>query len=178
MSEDEAIRQLRMLADERALGCEVDPGRLIEAGLGALLTGLDTPSIRTLAGLASGEAEHAPGLFEEVLDELGITPRLTTDPNAVLWELARSWAKVIVDGSCDPGTAAGLIWSGAAAPLNYPEELRALVAWASTWEDWDEEHSDISHEELNAGIIHAARELLTVLPEPPWIAANPPLTAG
>ncbi|MEU9253826.1 hypothetical protein AB0D66_18455 [Streptomyces sp. NPDC048270] len=80
MSGDQAIRQLRMLADERALGCEVDPGRLVQAGLDALLAGL---------------------------------------------------------------------------------------------EDWD-----ISREELNAGIIQAAHQLLTALPPPPWIAANPPPEAG
>ncbi|MFJ4776255.1 hypothetical protein [Streptomyces sp. NPDC088762] len=175
MNEDEAVRQLWMLADERATGCEVDSARLIQAGLDALLAGLDTPSIPRLAGLARWEADQAPGLFEEVLDELGITPHLTADPEAVLWEVARSWAERIVDGSCDPGTAAAAIWSEAATPLNYPEKLDALVAWASTWEDLDEDHPHTSRDELDTGIIQAARELLATLPQPPWITANPPL---
>ncbi|GAA0325103.1 hypothetical protein GCM10010302_75280 [Streptomyces polychromogenes] len=173
MTGNEAVRHLRALAEERALGCEVDSVRLIQAGLTALLAGLDTPSVRALASLASWETEHAPVLFEQVLDELGITVCLTADPDAVRWELARSWATSIVDGSCDPGTGATMIWSQAAEPLNYPEKLQAMVGWASAWEDRDEEIGDSSAEDLDTEIIHAARELLAVLPPPPWTTADP-----
>jgi hypothetical protein len=167
MIEDEALRQLRRLGQERALGRHIGSDRLIQAGLEALLAGVDTPSIPLLAGLGRREEPEAPELFDRVLEELGLHFRSPKDPTDVSWALIYWLAEQIVDGSLDPATGADRIWLEMLTELDlcwpYPEELRPIAVCASDLEDWNNSW-DTSLEELKAEAFRAAQHLLRSWP--------------
>ncbi|MEU8852696.1 hypothetical protein AB0C70_42240 [Streptomyces sp. NPDC048564] len=71
MTRDGALKQLSHIARERAFGRHVGSDRLIQAGLDALIAGVESPSLAMLAGLLRSEEPDAPQLFDQVLDELG-----------------------------------------------------------------------------------------------------------
>ncbi|MFF3559397.1 hypothetical protein ACFYXS_05075 [Streptomyces sp. NPDC002574] len=83
---------------------------MIDAGLEALLAGVECPSLALLAGLRKREEPDAPELFAQVLEELGLVPGLPTDSGQALLEMARSWAILIVHGKLDPVEGADMIW--------------------------------------------------------------------
>ncbi|MFE7569487.1 hypothetical protein ACFU76_21385 [Streptomyces sp. NPDC057539] len=155
----EALNSLRWLAMERASGHLVGSDRLIEAGLDALLSGVDSPSLPLLAGLARREEPDAPDLFARVIDELDLVPDLPTDRDQALWAMARWWAGLIVDGKLDPLTGADLIWWRVAMELEYPEQLQELVNGAINGDDWNE-NWDIPLEQIKDELIEAARAFL------------------
>ncbi|MGW2820838.1 hypothetical protein ACWC24_07505 [Streptomyces sp. NPDC001443] len=163
MTEEEALRQLRRVAQERALGRHVGSDRLIQAGLDALLAGVDTQSIALLAGLGRREEPEASDLFDQVLEELGLHFETPADPTAASWALIYWLAEEIVDGSLDPATGADQIWLEMLTELDlrwpYPEELRPIALCASDLEDWNESW-DISLDDLKAKAFQAAQRLL------------------
>ncbi|MFF7750118.1 hypothetical protein ACFZCP_12805 [Streptomyces sp. NPDC007971] len=172
MTEDEALRQLKRVARERALGRHVGSDRFIQTGLDALLAGVDTPSIALLAGLTRREEPEAPDLFDQVLDELGLHFEAPADPTAASRALIYWLAEQIVDGSLDPATGACQIWLEMLIELDlrwpYPEELRPIALCASDLEDWNESW-DASLDDLKAKAFEAAQHLLRARPaeEPP-----------
>lgn len=101
--------------------------RLIQAGLDVLLADVDSPSLPLLAGLARREETEAPELFDQVLDELGLSFEPPADPTAAQWAPAFWLAEEITDGSLDPATGAELIWTEVAEALDYPEALQPTV---------------------------------------------------
>lgn len=151
-----ALSGLRWLAIEGASGHQVGSDRLITAGLDALLSGLDSPSLAQLAGLARREEPEAPELFLRVLDELGLAPELPTNRPQALWAMAHWWADQIVNGEIDPLAGADLIWWRVAAELGYPDQLRAIVAGAVNGEDWNEDWP-VPVEQIKNDIAQAAR---------------------
>jgi hypothetical protein len=104
VTKEEAMRQLRRLARARAFGRHVGSDQLVQAGLDALLTDVDSPSIPLLTGLTRSEEPEAPELFGQVLDELGLLSEPPADPTAAKWALADWLAEQITDGSLDPAT--------------------------------------------------------------------------
>ncbi|WP_327114032.1 hypothetical protein OHB12_33245 [Nocardia sp. NBC_01730] len=157
---DEALAELRCLAIKRICGDQVGSDQLIDAGLRALLTGVDSPSLRLLAGLGRREEPEAPDLFMQVLDELGLdVPDLPADHHQALWVMARWWADLIVGGNLDPLDGADLIWWRVASELGYPEQLRAIVEGAIAGADWDENWT-VSLEQIKSDIVRAAHEFL------------------
>ncbi|GAA2457302.1 hypothetical protein GCM10010405_46720 [Streptomyces macrosporus] len=159
VTKDQALKQLRTLAQARALGRPVGSDRLIQAALDALLADVDSPSLPLLAGLGRREEHHAQELFDHVAEELGIGFDVPADPTAAKWALAYWLAAQIVDGSLDPATGADLIWAEAAMDLGYPEELRSVVMCAIQLADWDEGQG-IPLEQLKEEALRAARELV------------------
>lgn len=157
------IRPLRMLAIRRAL-VRVGADQLIQAGLDALLSGVDTPSLRQLAGLSRAEEPEAHDLFDSVIDELELMPTMPDDPTAARWELVRWWCQLIVDGQLAPEVGAALVSYEAWGELGYPESLQPLAGWLSEWEDWNESW-DIPRETFMDRILEAIRQLLD---EPVW----------
>src|SRR5690349_20778884 len=100
---DKAVAELRWLAIKRICGDHVGSDQLIDAGLRALLTGVDSQSLRLLAGLGRREEPEAPDLFIQVVDELGLdVPELPADHDQALWVMARWWADLIVGGISTP----------------------------------------------------------------------------
>lgn len=65
----------------------------------ALVRGVDSPSLRELAGHSRGDVRGARDLFLKVLDELGIALLPVDD---ALWALIRNIARAMVDGETDP----------------------------------------------------------------------------
>ncbi|MFB7368444.1 hypothetical protein ACFC0D_01135 [Streptomyces sp. NPDC056222] len=159
MNHDDALQQLSRIAHERAFGRQVGSDRLIQAGLDALMAGVESPSLAMLAGLLRSEEPEAPALFDQVLEELGLLFQPPADPRAAKWAMAYWIAGQIVDGSLDPATGAHLIWADVAYDLDYPEDLQPLVSCALTLDDWDESW-DVSVEALKNEAIDAAEQLL------------------
>ncbi|MFG2369362.1 hypothetical protein ACGFY3_48695 [Streptomyces mirabilis] len=163
MTHDEALKQLSHLARERAFGRHVGSDRLIQAGLDALITGVESPSLAMLAGLLRSEEPEAPELFDQVLEELGFAFRPPADPRAAKWAMAHWIAGQIVDGSLDPATGTHLIWADIAYDLGYPEDLEPLVHCAHNLDGWDETWG-VSREELNQEAVEAANQFLSKRP--------------
>ena len=73
---------------------------LIDAATSALVEGLDSPSLRALAGLLVRDAPYdGQRLAERALDELGL---LLADSRAASRAVARSWSRAILDGTAKP----------------------------------------------------------------------------
>ena len=163
MTEEEAMAQLGRLARTRAFGCHVGSDQLIHAGLDALLADVDSPSLPLLAGLARREEPEAPELFDQVLDELGLSFDPPADPTAAKWAHAYWLAEQIIDGSLDPATGADLIWTEVAETLDYPDALRPIVHCAISLADRDDDRT-AAFEALLRDAVQAARDLLSSRP--------------
>ncbi|MEU8762590.1 hypothetical protein [Streptomyces sp. NPDC048659] len=137
----EAVDCLRMLAVERLTGRPHYPEQFVEAGVTALVLGVETESLPLLAGLTRAEGERAEGLFDRVVDELGLRPGLPADTTglpweAARWELVRWWLGLVDNGSLAPGTGADLVVYEGWANLGRPESLRPLVDLTEAYDDW------------------------------------------
>jgi hypothetical protein len=136
------------MAIARAVGGEAGSDELIQAGVDALLAGVDSPTLPLLAGLTRREEPEAPSLFDRVADELGLVPaELPTDPASRAWALVRWWAQMIVDGELTPEMGGRLIWRHGWLLLDGPDELKPLIGSVtrhddekSSWAIWDAEY--------------------------------------
>lgn len=164
-----AIARLRAAALDRAAGRPVGSDKLIQLGLDALLTGVDTLSLRMLAGLGRREEPEAQELFDATIDELGLRPQIPDDEVAALWLLARETAADIVSGKVSPLKGAETIWQDFADPLDFPQALKPFVdaiAENAIAEAYGPERA-ASLDEIDADIVRAARELPV---EPPTLS--------
>ncbi|WP_370409348.1 hypothetical protein [Streptomyces fradiae] len=159
MNQAAALTRFGYLARLRAFGRHVGSDQLIQAGLDALLVGVDSPSLPELAGLLRSEEPEAPELFERVLDELGLAFRAPAEPRAAAWAFALWTAEQMVDGSLDPASGAYLIRAEVADELGRPEELDALIDCSVTLDSWEESWG-VAVEVLETEAIEAARALL------------------
>ncbi|MFF9199167.1 hypothetical protein ACF09L_28570 [Streptomyces sp. NPDC014779] len=137
----EAVDCLRMLALERLIGRRHYPEQFVEAGLAALVLGVETESLPLLAGVTRAEQEQAEPLFDRVLDELGLLQDLPADTTdlpweAARWELVRWWLRLIVNGSLDPGAGGDLITYEGWGALARPRQLQPLVERTDAYDDW------------------------------------------
>ncbi|MFF8265236.1 hypothetical protein [Streptomyces virginiae] len=142
VSAQEAIECLRMLALERLIGRQRHPHQLIEAGLTALVLGVETESLALLAGLGRTEHERAEALFDQVLAELGLPETLPGDDTdvpwqAARWELVRWWLRLIVNGSLHPGAGGDVITYEGWGALARPRCLQPLVDKVDAYNAWD-----------------------------------------
>lgn len=102
----------------------------------ALVRGVDSPSLRELAGTPERAHEDARDLFITACHELGIA---IPTPDQARWSLAYEWAQAIVAGELTPIDGARRIWWQAWEHLGRPNDLTPFVAFASEWED-DPDH--------------------------------------
>ncbi len=160
MTSDDTLDHFRHIARERAFGRHVGSDRLIQAGLDALIAGVERPSLAMLAGLLRNEEPEAPELFDQVLEELGLLFQPPSDPRAAKWAMPYWMAGQIADGSIDPATGTHLIWADIAYDLGYPAELEPLVHCGHNL-DGREENWGISLEELNDEAVTAAKQFLS-----------------
>ncbi|MFF9911718.1 hypothetical protein [Streptomyces sp. NPDC013457] len=136
----EAVDCIRMLALERLIDRRHHPEQLVEAGLTALVLGVETESLALLAGLSRSEHEHADALFDQVLDELGLLQDLPADTadlpwEAARWELVHRWLQLIVKGSLAPGAGGDLITYEGWRPLAHPQQLKPLFEKTEAYND-------------------------------------------
>jgi hypothetical protein len=121
----------------RSVGVRVLAGELASEELPmiaaqALADGVDSPSLRELAGLSHGEFREAGELLIQVVKELGL-PELPDEDQAA-WEMACSYARRIVYGAIAPVEGAHAIaWH--AGRLRFPEPLAKFAYLADLWED-------------------------------------------
>jgi hypothetical protein len=164
-------------------------GRLPSEDLPAIATdwlaeGLDSRSLRELAGVASPVMSDAGPLFERAFCELSIVP---PKKETALWFLARHHAQRIVEGVVTPYEGARQIWWEVSNELNAPDQLLlSFVGAASELEDLPERTAQDGHDrkkyarELEEMIFESARELLkkepNKAPEPTPGAVTPRAT--
>ena len=75
---------------------------LIDAATTALVEGLDSPSLRELAGLPKRDAPYCWRLADRALEELGLT---VAESSAANRAAARSWARALLDDRARPFVA-------------------------------------------------------------------------
>jgi hypothetical protein len=88
-------------------------GNLMSADLPVLATnllagGVDTPSIRALAGVSQPTMSECAPLFERVMQESGLPP---FEKHQAVRVLVRHYAEAIVTGEIEPYQGASEIWS-------------------------------------------------------------------
>ncbi|MGV4983312.1 hypothetical protein ACVB8X_01975 [Streptomyces sp. NRAIS4] len=155
-----AISLIRMAAADLAMELWRRPSDayLVQLGLDALMADIDTPSLPLLAGLACGEYPQARGLFDLVLEEMGLLPLTSEDLAKARWTAAQWWAGQIVACQLDPVYGAKLIFEEAAAELDYPDALQPIVDLARALDLPNDQPPDQQH--LPDRITSAARDFL------------------
>ena len=119
-----------------------------------LVQGVDSPSLRELAGAPRDDFWQVKELFEATLLELGVD--VPQSEQASLWALAQRTAQEIVDGDRSPTEGATWIWRHLSNRIIQEGDLRVFVGFASEFEDHPEDGPAIG-----AAIVDAAAELLT-----------------
>jgi hypothetical protein len=95
---------------------------LPEVAADALVAGLDTPSLRVLAGLTAARMDRAAALADRALQELGHRPMVRLPPARE----AALWAEATAAGPVDVLQGVGVLW--ALSPRTDDAELRAALA--------------------------------------------------
>lgn len=119
-------------------------GRLVSEDLpqlatDALLRGVDTPSLRMLAGQQPGDVRDSADLFIAVLDEVGID---LPDPECAHWKLVRRTAIEVIARRMSPGRGANELWA-AYHHVRDSGDLRTFVGLASMLDDYPEDEARI-----------------------------------
>lgn len=118
----------------------------------ALVAGIDSPSLRQLAGADSSCSEDIKKLFLKTLEELKI--QLPSPEEAGL-SMARSIAVDVIQGKISPYEGAKQIWVKIYTPFPQLTQLRSFVGFASEYED-DEKHRD----EYSRDIVEKCKRLV------------------
>lgn len=127
------------------------PEDLVEAAADSLEAGLDSRSLRILAGLNAAEFDEAGSLFEQSIAELDISK---PDKHDAVMQLAREYARQILSGRITPRVGGELISALSVIPQERLSELDTFVYGASEWEDRPEDGPI-----FEKGIIAAAKDL-------------------
>ena len=118
----------------------------------ALLEGIDSPSVRQLAGMDRADSEDVRATFRAALRELAIeTPSLREA--AIL--LATEAARRITQGTLPPYEGAKEIWHIVTSSGEHLPELDAFIYAADEWEERPK-----ARKHFEAGIVAAARDLV------------------
>ena len=123
----------------------------------ALERGLDSPTLRELAGLSRKDVREAHDLFLIAIAEVGLE---MPPPSEAARELARQWAFEMLAGTLTPYEGSRLIWHNSWDTLDRQQEGQAddlvpFIGLASEWED-DPEH----RAEYEQDMLAEARALL------------------
>lgn len=140
------------VAGWRMVNGELRSEELPQLATDALIRGLDTPSLRVLAGQNPADVRDSADLFRRALDELGVS--LPAHDEAA-WSLARMTAQGIVDGAVSPAVGANAIWGSAYHRVGDSGDLRIFVGLASMLDDHPEDSAAIEKQ-----VVVAAKELL------------------
>jgi hypothetical protein len=147
------MNPLQLAAARRALEL-ILPEDLPGVATEALEDGLDSPSLRILAGLTRSEIDEAWSLFDRTLTELNLeVPSLLS---AVLC-LSRSVAREIVSGRISPREGSSRI-SRLVDALPRGEHSHVLDTFLYADSEWDDRPEDA--EVFEKGVMEAARDLV------------------
>ncbi|MEV6905430.1 hypothetical protein [Amycolatopsis sp. NPDC051071] len=161
MTEIDGCRStLRELAIGRLAGRDVRTSHLVEAGLDAIVAGLDAPSLALLAGLGCSAGDAVDKAFCQVIDELGL--ELPADATAARWLLIHGWLTAMVKGDLSPA-AGGALVSEVGELLGSPAALRGITRWSAMLDSWIP--TDLTPRDVcEVPILEESAELL----EGPW----------
>ena len=144
--------------------------QLPEVATDWLAKGLDSPSLRQLAGVGSPVMSEVGPLFEKVLAELEVA---APNKEEALMFLDRHYAQQIVEGTVSPYEGAQKIWWQVTNAFKKPSQLLlTFVGAASELEDLPERTLQDGYDrnkyasELESTIVSSARELLHERAEP------------
>jgi hypothetical protein len=145
-------KSLRLLAAKALLDFVGTEGMQAEA-TNLLVRGMDSPSIRHLAGMSTADNDEVRAVFRTVLRELGID---SPSPREAVILVATEVASRITTGVMSPYDGAKEIWNIAVRlPLEHFPEFDAFVYAASEWEERPEDEMVFAE-----GIVAAARDLV------------------
>ena len=116
----------------------------------ALLEGIDSPSVRQLAGMDGADSEDVRATFRVALRELGI--EIPSRREAAIL-LATEVARGITQGTVSPYEGATEIWGIVRSSHEHLPELDTFVYGASEWEERPK-----ARKRFAAGIVAAARD--------------------
>jgi hypothetical protein len=118
----------------------------------ALLEGIDSPSVRQLAGMDGADSADVRATFRSALRELAI--EFSSRREAAIL-LATEVARRITQGTVSPYEGATEIWGIVRSSREPLPELDTFVYGASEWEERPK-----SRNRFAAGIVAAARDLV------------------
>ena len=118
----------------------------------ALLEGIDSPSVRRLAGMDGGDSEDVRATFRATLRELAIE---IPSPHEAVTLLVTEVARRITQGTVSPYEGAKEIWHIATSSDEHFPEFDDFVYAASEWEQRPK-----AHKRFAAGVVAAARDLV------------------
>jgi hypothetical protein len=127
------------------------PEDLPELATDALVRGLDSPTLRVLAGQPPDDVRESADLFRVVINELGIE---LPDADTAQWHLVRRTAANMVTGRIRPAHGATELWL-AYQKVRDNGDLRIFVGLASMLDDHPEDA-----EQLETAMVAEARDLL------------------
>lgn len=129
-----------------------------------LADGLDSPTLRALAGVESPIMSELAPLFWKAMHEIGV--EIPTKDEALIL-LAKDYAGRIIDGSLTAHAGAGLIWWHVTNELARPSPvLLSFVGAASELDELDDRTAEDGADrreyrrQLEDQILESARELL------------------
>lgn len=131
---------------------------VVDVAITALVDGVDSPTLRVLAGLTPREAvERVPELLPRALAELG-TPIPPRDSEEAKMEATREFARMLLDGALAPEEAAGGIYK-----LFLPDYPDIAYPFLLLHDEYSliGEYTRRSEDEIDAAVIEAAKELLS-----------------
>ena len=106
---------------------------LPQVAVDALIEGLDSPSLRVLAGLTAARMDRAPDLWDRALQELGRRPMGLLPPARE----AALWAEAISAGAVPVRQATQALWA-MGAKANDGELKAALLEFRVEQDRWEQ----------------------------------------
>lgn len=125
------MNSLERAARQLVLGRQ-PPEELPSIATHALSAGVDSPSLRELAGTSPSDYQDARDLFLRAIEELGID---VPSVDQARWGCVREWALDMVEGRLSPFVASRRIWWEGWEELDRPPKLTPFVGLDSEWED-------------------------------------------
>lgn len=142
----------------------MESDRLPGLAAGWLADGLDSPSLRALAGAELPIMSEVAPLFRKALHEIGVD--IPTKDEALMM-FARDYAERIVAGSLTAHAGAGLIWWHVTNEMERPSQLLlSFVGAASELDDLEDRTAEDGADrkeyrrQLEEQILESARDLL------------------
>jgi hypothetical protein len=143
---------LRLVAAKHLLDA-VGTDAIASAATNALMEGVDSPSLRRLAGMTGGDNDEARAVLSAALRELQIE---SPTPREAAMLVAIEIALRITKGTISPYDGAREIWH---IRGGLPEEdLRELDPFVYAASEWEERPKD--RDRFAAGIVAAAHDLV------------------
>lgn len=130
----------------------IPPHELPDFATELLVLGYDTPSLRELAGLPTGDRADSADMWNAVRDELSVRHE---DEEKAARFLLKYWAQETVEGRIDVLAGSRLMYRAGWFPLGQPAELNELVYLMDVWDEMPQRR-----EQTTAELLVFVRKLL------------------